>query len=94
MSKAEELYNQKRYAFSLDEAIEHAKEAAECLARRAAGGEEMCEKCAVEHYTLYRWLVELKTLREALDLAAEYWIREDDEEVSNFLKGCNHGVNE
>ena len=94
MSKAEELYNQKRYVFSLDEAVEHAKEAAERLARWAAEGEIMCEKCAVEHYTLYRWLVELQTLREALDLAAEYWIREDDKEVSDFLKGCNHGVYE
>ncbi len=31
MSKAEELYNQKRYAFNLDEAVEHAKEAAAAL---------------------------------------------------------------
>ena len=52
MSKAEELYNQKRYVFSLDEAVEHAKEAAERLARRAAKGEIMCEKCAIEHYAL------------------------------------------
>lgn len=80
MSEAEELYNQKRYAFSLDEAIEHAKEAAERLARRAQEGELMCEKCAVEHYTLYRWLVELQTLREALDLAAEKFTWDDDEE--------------
>lgn len=80
MSKAEELYNQKRYVFSLDEAIEHAKEAAERLARRVEKGEIMCEKCAIEHYALYRWLVELQTLREALDLAAEYWVRKDDEE--------------
>ena len=94
MSKAEELYNQKRYVFSLDEAVEHAKEAAERLARRAAKGEIMCEKCAIEYYALYRWLVELQTLRKALDLAAEYWIREDDKEVSDFLKGCNYGVNE
>lgn len=82
MSKAEELYNQKRYAFSLDEAVEHAKEAAERLARRAQDGEIMCEKCAVEHYALYRWLVELLERRQ------------EDEEVSNFLKGCDHGVNE
>lgn len=64
MSKAEELYNQKRYAFSLIEAIEHAKEAAERLARRAAKGEKMCEKCAIEHYALYRWLVELQERRQ------------------------------
>lgn len=82
MSEAEELYNQKRYAFSLDEAVEHAKEAAERLARRAQEGEIACEKCAVEHYTLYRWLVELQERRQ------------EDEEVSDFLKGCNHGVYE
>lgn len=82
MSKAEELYNQKRYAFSLDEAVEHAKEAAERLARRVEKGEIMCEKCAIEHYALYRWLVELLECRQ------------EDEEVSDFLKGCNHGVNE
>lgn len=82
MSKAEELYNQKRYVFSLDEAVEHAKEAAERLARRATKGETMCEKCAIEHYALYRWLVELQERRQ------------EDEEVSDFLKGCNHGVNE
>lgn len=82
MSKAEELYNQKRYVFSLDEAVEHAKEAAERLARRAAKGEIMCEKCAIEHYALYRWLMELRERRQ------------EDEEVSDFLKGCNHGVNE
>lgn len=97
MSKAEELYNQKRFVFSLDEATEHAKEAAERLARRVEKGEIMCEKCAVEHYALYRWLVELQTLREALDIAAEkttWEDDEDDEQVSDFLKGCNHGVNE
>lgn len=44
MSKAEELYNQKRYVFGLDEAIEHAKEAAERLARRAASGEKNVRK--------------------------------------------------
>lgn len=64
MSKAEELYNQKRYRFSLDEAVEHAKEAAERLARRVAKGETMCEKCAIEHYALYRWLVELQERRQ------------------------------
>ena len=64
MSKAEELYNQKRYVFSLDEAVEHAKEAAERLARRATKGEIMCEKCAIEHYALYRWLVELQERRQ------------------------------
>ena len=64
MSKAEELYNQKRYAFSLDEAVEHAREAAECLARRVEKGEIMCEKCAIEHYALYRWLVELQERRQ------------------------------
>ncbi len=98
MSEAEELYNQKRYVFSLDEAIEHAKEAAECTARRAVRGEIACEKCAIEIYALYRWLVELQTLREAVDIAAKNWTweddEEDDEEVSDFLKGCNHGVNE
>lgn len=62
MSEAFDLYNQRHYIFSLDEAIEHAREAAERLARRAASG-EMCEKCAVEHYTLYRWLVELRERR-------------------------------
>lgn len=82
MSKAEELYKQKRYVFCLDEAIEHAREAAERLARRATKGKKMCEKCAIEHYALYRWLVELQERRQ------------EDEEVSNFLKGCNHGVNE
>lgn len=82
MSEAEELYKQKRYVFDLDEAVEHAKEAAERLARRAAKGEIMCEKCAIEHYALYRWLVELQERRQ------------EDEEISDFLKGCNHGVNE
>lgn len=64
MSKAEELYNQKRYVFSLDEAIEHAKEAAERLARRAVRGEIACEKCAIEHYQLCLWLRELQERRQ------------------------------
>lgn len=80
MSKAEELYNQKRYVFDLDEAIEHAREAAERLARRVEKGEIMCEKCAVEHYALYRWLVELQTMREALDFVAEKFTWDDEEE--------------
>lgn len=80
MSKAEELYNQKRYRFSLNEAVEHAKGAAERLARRAQDGEIMCEKCAIEHYQLYLWLEELLERRQ------------EDGEVSDFLMGCNHGV--
>lgn len=64
MSKAEELYNQKRYVFTLDEAIEHAREAAECLAQRVEKGEIACEKCAIEHYALCRWLVELQERRQ------------------------------
>ena len=73
MSKAEELYNQKRYVFSLDEAVEHAKEAAERLARRVEKGEIMCEKCAIEHYALYRWLVELQERRANDTLPPDYW---------------------
>lgn len=73
MSAAWELYNRRHYTFSLDEAIEHAGEVAERLARRAAGGEKMCEKCAVEHYTLYRWLVELRERRANDELPAYYW---------------------
>lgn len=73
MSEAWELYNRGHYVFSLDEAIEHAREAAECLARRAAGGEEMCEKRAIEHYALYRWLVELQERRANDELPPDYW---------------------
>lgn len=80
MSKAEDLYNQKRYVFSLDEAVERAKEVAECLARRAVRGEIACEKCAVEQYALYLWLKELRTLQEALEIAAENCTFDDDEE--------------
>lgn len=81
MSKAEELYNQKRYAFCLDEAVERAEEAAERLARRVKKGDVMCEKCAVEHYYLYRWLNELRILRQALEIAADNCsFDEDDDE--------------
>lgn len=73
MSKAEELYNQKRYAFSLDEAIDHAGEVAECLARRAVRGETTCEKCAIEAYALYRWLVELRERRANDELPPDHW---------------------
>lgn len=73
MSEAFDLYNQRRYVFDLDEVIEHAREAAERLARRAVNGEEMCEKCAIEHYTLYRWLVELRERRANDELPAYYW---------------------
>lgn len=78
MSKAEELYNQKRFVFSLDEAIEHAKEAAERLAQQVKKGDVVREKCAVEHFYLYRWLDELRTLRQALEVAAENFMCEDD----------------
>lgn len=89
MSKAEELYNQKRYIFSLDEAVEHAKEVAECTARRAVRGEITCEKCAVEHYALYRWLVELQERRQNDELPPDYWAvrivrgRQQNEEKGN-----------
>lgn len=81
MSKAEELYKQKRFVFSLDEAIKHAKAEAERLARRVKKGDVVSEKCAVEHYYLYRWLDELRILRQALEIAAgNFSFGEDDDE--------------
>ena len=81
MSKAEELYIKSKYRFDLNEAAEHAREAAERLAARVEKGEIMCEKCAVEHYALYRWLDELRILRQALEIGAEnYSLSKDDDE--------------